>query len=231
MSSGADDFSRAGYLRRWSTLHGGMDPRSNRLVLVWLTVVHAVAGPLARAGVSPNLLTTLGLGVSVVAVAPAAAGGHWVLVAAVLVLLSGLMDNLDGAVAAMTDRATAWGYVWDSVADRLADVAYLVALWLIGAPAWLCITAGVLTVVQEYARARAGAIGMSEVGVVSVWERPSRVLVTGMFLLAAGIHPSWAGGLGWAAAAVSAVLAVVGVLQVLTMVRTRVGALDSDTTG
>ena len=53
--------NRAEYLRRWSELHGGMDPASNRLVLFWLTVVHRLARPLVRIGASPNAVTTLGL--------------------------------------------------------------------------------------------------------------------------------------------------------------------------
>ena len=40
---------------------------------------------------------------------------------------------------------------------------------------------------QEYVRARAAAGGMTEVGVVTVWERPTRVIVTAAFLGARGL--------------------------------------------
>lgn len=218
----APAMNRAEYLRRWSELHGGMDPASNRLVLFWLTVVHRLARPLVRIGASPNAVTTLGLALAGAGVAAAWAGGRWWILAGLLVLVSGLVDNLDGAVAVMTSSSSRWGYVYDSVVDRVADLGFLLAFWLAGAPAWVCVAAGALTFTQEYTRARAGAAGMSEVGVVSVWERPSRVLVTGMFLLAAGIYLGWAVQLATLGAGVSLALAVVGVVQVLVVVRRRV---------
>ncbi len=155
----------------------------------------------------------------------AVAGGWLLLVSGLLVLLSGLVDNLDGAVAVMTSRVTKWGYVYDSVVDRVADMFFLVALWLAGAPAWVCVLAGGLTFLQEYARARAGAAGMSEIGVVSVWERPSRVLVVGLFLVAAGLYSGYVEVLVTVAAGVSLALAVVGLLQVLIAVRKRMVAM------
>lgn len=232
----AEAMTREGYLQRWSQLHGGVDPRGNRLVLGWLTVIHTLASPLARAGWSPNAVTTLGLLVAVLALPAAAAGGGWLWIAAVLVLLSGVVDSLDGAIAVMTGRTTKWGFVWDSVADRISDVVYLAALWLVGAPGQLCAAAIVLTFLLEYTRARAVAAGMDEVGVLSVWERPSRVLVCGMFLLGAavnlpvgfaeGISGGWPAVLASAGAWVALGLSVVGLLQVLRAVRSRMRALD-----
>ena len=64
------------------------------------------------------------------------------LLAVVLVVVSGLLDGLDGAVAVLTDRATRWGHVLDSLVDRCSDGLYLVALWLVGAPAGVCVAAG-----------------------------------------------------------------------------------------
>ena len=49
---------------------------------------------------------------------------------------------------------------------------------------------------QEYTRARAAAGGMAEIGVVTVWERPTRVIVTAMFVLGAGIYVSAAADVG-----------------------------------
>ncbi len=79
-----------------------------------------------------------------------------------MVAASGLLDSLDGAVAVLTDRATRWGAVLDSVVDRVSDALYLVALWLVGAPAWACVVGRRAAArLQEYARARATAVGMS----------------------------------------------------------------------
>ena len=149
--------TREAYLDRWQTLHGGYDPRGSKLVGPWLSVVYGVARPFARAGIPPDVVTLLGVVVSGLVVWLCWLGGRWVILAAVVVGLSGLLDSIDGAVAVLTDRVTRWGAVLDSVVDRVSDVLYLVALWLVGAPAWVCVVAGVLLFTQEYARARATA--------------------------------------------------------------------------
>jgi phosphatidylglycerophosphate synthase len=210
---------RQEYLRRWSELHGGAG--TGGVVGLWLRLTHAAARPLARAGAGPNAVTVLGLLVALAALPVAAAGGRWPVLACAVVVLSGLFDNLDGAVAVLTGRATRWGSVLDAVCDRVADAGYLVALWLVGAPAWLAVTAGGLMGLQEYLRARAGSAGMSEVGVVTVSERPTRVIVTAMFLLAAGVYPDSAGTWACAGAAVWAGLGAVGLAQLAVVVRRR----------
>lgn len=215
--------TREGYLDVWRSLHGDYDPRGSRLVHGWLSLVYVVARPFARIGVPPDVVTLLGLVVSGVVVALCALGGRWVLLAAVVVGLSGLVDSLDGAVAVLTGRSTRFGAVLDSVVDRGSDVLYLVALWVVGAPLVACVLAGVLVLTQEYARARATAVGMDDVGIITVGERPTRVIVVAMFLLAAGIYPAsaaWWVGLG---AWVSVGLAVVAFAQLLVVVRRRLG--------
>ena len=114
-----------GYLAQWSALHG-LQPHG--LVRTWLTLTYTLAGPLARLRVPPNALTLLGLVTAGLAAPLARAGGRWALLAAVAIVLSGLLDNLDGAVAVLTGRVTAWGSLLDSVTDRLSDLAYVVAL-------------------------------------------------------------------------------------------------------
>lgn len=212
---------RESYLARWSALHGGYDPHRSVLVGGWLRVVYALSAPLARRGLSPDAISYLTVLVGAAGITGlAAAGGGWLAAAAGLVLLSGLADSLDGAVAVLTDRSSRWGFVLDSLADRCVDASYLVALWLAGAPAGLCVAAGGLTGLLEYARARAGAAGMTEIGVVSVAERPTRVLVTAGFLLAAAVMP---GPSGWAAAGAGVWIGlhVVGLVQLLVVLRRR----------
>jgi phosphatidylglycerophosphate synthase len=205
---------RAEFLARWSAAHGGITPRG--LVLGWLRVVHRLARPLARRGVAPSMLTacSAACGVAVPLVALAGRGGA--LGAAVLVVACALLDGLDGAVAVLADRATAWGRVLDPLVDRVGDVAFLVALVLAGAPGPLAVAVGTLTLLQESVRASAR---LPDVGVVSVWERPSRVIVAAAGLLGAAVSP----GLPAPAIAlgIGAVLAVVGFAQVVVVVRRR----------
>jgi phosphatidylglycerophosphate synthase len=211
--------SRDDYFDGWRDLHGGYDPRSNVLVRRWLSLSYAVARLPARAGIAPDVLTVVAVLVSLAACAPAAAGSLWPVLAAAVVVASGLLDNVDGAVALLTGRSTRWGFVLDSVGDRVSDLAYVAALWLAGSPPEICIAGGAVMFLQEYLRARAGAAGMSEVGVVTLWERPTRVIVTAAFLLCAGLFGDdlWAelGASAWLG------LGVVGLGQLLLVVRQR----------
>ncbi len=210
--------SLALYLRRWAPLHGGFEPRPGSLAGRWLSLAYAAARPLAARGASPDALTAWGVLASASVPAIASAGGRWPLVATGVVVIAGLLDNLDGAVAILADRTSRWGFVLDSLADRLSDAAYLIALWLLGAPGPLCVAGGGLMGLQEYARARAGNAGMGEIGVITVWERPTRVILTAGLLLGSGLLPASAEAIVTAGAAAWIVLGLVGLAQLLAVV-------------
>ncbi len=212
---------RNAYLDRWQSLHGGYDPRTSRFVGPWLSTIYLLARPFARLGVPPDAVTLLGAVVSGLVVWLSWLGDRWVLLAALVVGASGILDSLDGAVAVLTGRVTRWGAVLDSVVDRVSDTLYLVALWLVGAPAGVCVAAGIVLFTQEYARARAAAIGLDDVGVVTIGERPTRVVVVAMFLLAAGIYVASAAWWAAAAAWVSLAVGVVALVQLLVVLRRR----------
>lgn len=223
--------TRDEYFRRWSQLHGGVDPNASRLTRWWLTFAYVVARPLTAVGVSPNGMTLIGAIIALLVPLfawlssrqgdPTAIAALWLWLAVVACVVSGLADNLDGAVAVISGRTSKWGYVLDSVVDRLSDAALLVALWAIGAPAAACVAAGFLTVLQEYARARAGSAGMSEVGVVSIWERPTRVIVVAVFVALAAVAPYGLVAADWAtfAAYAALLLSVIGLGQVMWAIR------------
>jgi len=204
--------SRDEYLVAWSRWHGDTATDS-ALVRGWLTVAWTLARPLA--GLPPLVATAAGLLVAGAAVPAAAAGGAWLVLAGVLVGLSGLLDSLDGALAIGTGRASRRGFVLDSVVDRLTEAAYAGALWVAGAPGWLAVAFGALCWLQDYLRARAGQAGVAETGALSVWERPTRVAMAGFTLGGAGV----VSGLDLGAlvvtsgAAVGAALGAVGVAQ------------------
>ncbi len=243
--------TRDEYFQRWSQLHGGVDPNASRLTRWWLTFAYVVARPITAMGVSPNGMTLIGAFVALLVpllgwlssrqAAPTAGawvpltdgaattgGSLWLWLAVLACAVSGLADNLDGAVAVISGRTTKWGYVLDSVVDRLSDAALLVALWAIGAPAAVCVAAGFLTVLQEYSRARAGAAGMSEVGVVSIWERPTRVIVTAVFIALAAIAPYGLTAADWASIGAYAALglSVFGLTQVTWAIRAALRSME-----
>lgn len=216
MATGQAPPDRDGYFDRWAATHGGYDPRSNVLVRWWLAIAYAVARPLAAARVPPDLVTIAGLLLTGVAALLASGDGWLLLGAAVLVVLAGLFDSLDGAVAVLRDRVTRWGAVLDAVADRVGDLMMVLALGLAGAPWQVCVLGGALMFLLEYARARAAVAGMTEVGVVTVWERPTRVIVTAAFLAsAAALGDPWPALGAWAWVG----LGVIGLVQLSVVVR------------
>ena len=137
-------------------------------------------GVLASAGLTPNAVTLLGLVASLAAawcylnwrlsglMLPAAAG---------LVLLSGLLDALDGALARACGGASAFGGFLDSVTDRYSDAVVLSAVVVSGLchPAWgLAAVIGSMMVSYARARAEAAGVGMAAVGLA---ERAERMLL------------------------------------------------------
>jgi CDP-diacylglycerol--glycerol-3-phosphate 3-phosphatidyltransferase len=140
-------------------------------------------------------------------------------VAAVLIGLSGLLDSLDGALAIGTGRASRRGFVLDSAVDRLTEVAYAAALWLAGAPGPLAVAFAALCWLPDYLRARAGQAGVAETGALSVWERPTRVILAGLTLAGAWVVE----GLGWAVPVVVAGCTAGAVLGAVAVVQLGIG--------
>jgi len=213
-----------GYATAWAGLHGGFDPRrASPLVRGWLRMAYAMGKALARLGVSPTAVTGAGLALSVAVPLAAALGPGWPAAAAGLVLLGAAADSADGAVAVVTRRATRLGYLYDSMADRVGELCWAAALSVVGAPWPLAVGCAALSWLHEYARARAGSVGMTRIGAVTVGERPTRVSVALVGLLLAGAAglaaPEFAAGTATVAAAVWALLGLLGLGQLLSAIK------------
>ena len=135
---------------------------------------------LARVGLTPNTLTTLGL-ILTASAALLIAQGRYGAGAAVL-LLGGAMDVFDGAVARASGRSTPYGGFYDSVTDRIADGLVLIGLaWsLVDRPRLLLLVLVGLVAAQvtSYVRARAESIDLEcSVGLMERTERGVVVLV------------------------------------------------------
>ena len=129
-------------------------------------IVAPVVAGLARAGVTPDLVTIVGtLGAVASAVFLFGNGRLWW--GAVAVTFFVLLDMLDGALARARGGGTVFGAVLDSVGDRAADAAIFGALvwWFSGEGdnrllvllALVCLVLGVLT---SYIKARAEGVGL-----------------------------------------------------------------------
>ena len=214
-----------GYFDRWRDVHGGYDPRTGSVwVRAWLIVVYRIARPLAVRGVRPDVLTLWTAELACAALLAASSGGPWLLVAAWLVLLCGLGDSLDGGVAVLGGTATRWGYVLDSVVDRVTDVLVVSAVVVAGAPPALGVACGVLIFLLEYLRARGANAGAGEVGMVTVGERPNRLAIPAAALHAAGVLHAVADVAATAGLAVLTGLTLVGLVQLAVAVRRQLSA-------
>lgn len=212
------------YAAAWADLHGGFDPRrSAAVVRGWVRLAFLCGRLLGRLGVAPSTVTTVGLVLSAAVPVAATGGPVGALVAAGLVLLGGVADAVDGAVAVVTGRASRLGFVYDSLADRLGEACWLTAFWLVGAPGPLVVAVGVASWLHEYLRARAAVAGMAEIGTVTVAERPTRVSVAMVGLLLAGagglLRPELLAGTATMLAVIWLVLAGFGLAQLLGAVR------------
>jgi archaetidylinositol phosphate synthase len=191
----------------WSQGHHGIDPEAVPFVRGWLRVVDVACRPLVALRVPPDAVTAAGLLFSLAVPVLAAAGLLGWAVAAVLV--SVLLDGLDGAVALRTDRVSSYGRALDSACDRVSELAWWVALVLgAGVPWWAAAVLAVLTLAPEGWRARTGRLGA-----LTVWERPTRTILVVVGLAFAGL------GLGLVTGLVGVVLAVVGAGQLVLAVR------------
>ncbi len=226
---GFEPADRDGYFDRWQELHGGYDPRTGSAWLRgWLTMVHAIARPLARIGVQPDVVTISSIWLAGLVLVLSDIGGRWWIAAGWVMVASGLFDTLDGCVAVLEERTTKWGYVLDSVVDRVNDSIYLVAVVLVGCPVWLAVACGFAFFLMEYLRARAGNAGGDEVGRITMAERPTRVILlspsihfSGVFLGLANVLPVIGPGLLLA-------MTVVSIGQLGVTVRRQLLALPAD---
>lgn len=140
---------------------------------------------LRRTGIKADHLTLLGI---VMAAAAAVAIGSGALRGGlVLLLLTGLPDALDGAVAKASGTASPRGAYFDSVADRLTDglllggVAWYLADTDPGLVVLLPFAVYVASALVSYQRAKADALGFDARG--GLMERAERLVLLGLGLL------------------------------------------------
>ncbi len=100
-----------------------------------------------------------------------------IILAAVVLLVSGFFDAIDGAVARASGKVTAFGAFTDSMLDRIEDAAIIVGMTLAG---FMDVLLGMLLLLSSYlvsySRARAEGLGVEMKG-VGLFERAERILV------------------------------------------------------
>jgi len=160
-----------------------------------------------------------GLLVGVAALVPAGAGSRWPLLASALIGLSALLDGLDGAVAVLAARVSPLGARLDHICDRITEICFAASLGLAGGSWFWCAAGGLLGLAHEATRSWARRRGMTSIGVVTVSERPTRVLVAAMFVFAAGVYPQSAELWTFVGAVVLTVAGTIGLGQLVFVLR------------
>ena len=155
------------FFTTWSNLHGGA--KIEGVVKTWLQISYASAKFLSKLRATPNLLTFAGL---FFAIALWQFANSWL--AAIFLVLSLFFDGIDGSLAILQKKTSKFGAFTDSFVDRISEFFWALALYKLGAPASLVFVALLATFIQEYLRARSGGLGHSEVGIVTICERPVR---------------------------------------------------------
>lgn len=182
--------------------------RARRAVSVYVEL--PVARCMERVGLTPNLVTLIGLLIAVGGAALVAVGEWWI--GGVVVLFGGVFDMFDGALARMTGRASKFGALLDSVVDRVSEAVALfgiLAYYLVSdndVGAALAYAAIIGSLMVSYMRARSEGLGIDcKVGVMT---RPERVAAIGFGLIAA--H--------WLPVVMPVVLGTIGALAAVTAV-------------
>jgi len=133
----------------------------------------------SRSGINPDTLTLTGLALNIGA-AYVIATGHF-LPGGLLVLVAGLCDLLDGALARFINQTSKFGALFDSVADRVSEAALFFGLlvwYVLGESAMgvmLAFAALIGSFLVSYVRARAEGLGLE--CKVGLFTRAERVIV------------------------------------------------------
>jgi CDP-diacylglycerol--glycerol-3-phosphate 3-phosphatidyltransferase len=151
---------------------------------------------LIQAGIRPNLITTIGTLVVVLSAVVYGLGD--IRMGGALLLISGIVDTLDGAVARKTEQVTRFGAFYDSTLDRVGDGATFmgIAVWLLttaepvayrDGAIILCMVAIISSLLVSYARARAEGLGIDcKVGIA---QRAERIVGLGVLSVVVGAGP------------------------------------------
>lgn len=167
------------------------------------TVINPFVRLLIKMGVTPNMVTTIGLLGNIAAAGIVTYAGILVMnggeapdyalltMAGIFTIVFSLFDMLDGQVARLGNMASTYGAMYDSVLDRycelftLGGISYYLICCQDVAGALVTFLALVGSIMVSYVRARAEGLDIEcKIGFM---QRPERVVVTTVALLATGI--------------------------------------------
>lgn len=171
----------------------------------WLQqTIYKIIGPtvhgMIKVGITPNVVTTTGLVLNIVAAAVLVYGGFYgedgdfsyVGWGGLIILFAGLFDMMDGQVARIGDMKSTFGALYDSVLDRYSElitffgICYYLNLHHYFWGSIIAFIALIGSLMVSYVRARAEGLGIEcKVGLM---QRPERVVLTSLGAICCGLY-------------------------------------------
>lgn len=155
--------------------------------------------PVTRMGATPNQLSALSTAIALIV--PIAFAVHPIL-GLLIMVLSAVVDSLDGVMARHLGLSSKWGQFVDALLDQITDVCYLVGIWLLLwhhpsrlTALFLLVCAMLAMQLAGFIRAKAESLGVA--GQPEVLDRSLRVLFLLGWALATVIIPGWRSLLVW----------------------------------
>jgi len=164
----------------------------------YLKPVYKMSILFARFGFTPNKMTLFNFLIGFYAIIFFDLGEFWILFGGIAILFSGILDNVDGCIAGITNNETNLGAYLDAVVDRAGDI-----VWMIGPILYilkysnfygffytnlflvLSFAAIASIQIQEYCRARQQGLGLQRT-VVTPGERTWRLIIIAIFVTELG---------------------------------------------
>jgi len=170
------------------------------------TMINPLVNMLVRFNVSPNIITSVGLGLNGVAAVIFVIGAEkgvrgelsYVGWAGVTILIAGLFDMIDGRLARVGKMSSTFGALYDSVLDRYSELIMFLGIcyYLVSHDYFLsslfAFVAMIGSMMISYTRARAEGLGID--CSVGIMQRPERIILIGLSALLCGVGSAFLGG-------------------------------------
>jgi phosphatidylglycerophosphate synthase len=166
-------------------------------------IIYNILNPLiqlfARLGITPNMITTFGLFLNIVAAIIFIIGAEiddrtnmtYVGWGGFTILIAGLFDMMDGRLARISNMKTSFGALYDSVIDRYSELIMFLGIcyFLIAQHYFLsslfAFIALIGSMMVSYTRSRAEGLGID--CSIGMMQRPARVVIMGASAMFCGI--------------------------------------------
>lgn len=178
--------------------------------------VQPVGAALVSMGITADMMTIAGIAMS--AAAAIVIGSGNLVIGLVLMVLTGLPDLLDGAIAKAAGTSSTRGAYFDSVSDRLTDIMLFCGVaWYLsdtreGQIHMLPVAVMGLAIMISYQRAKAESLGFDAKG--GLMERAERFIALGVGLFLGSFNVTLLLAVLWIMFALTAITAVQRFLKV-----------------